>query len=653
LRNALIVSPFASSPADAGHRRRVLQTTKLLRDNGYRITFVLLAFEDAWYWSFDQENYDIMKRQWDEVVVVPAARHVALPPKQNMQHDLDEWWDAALEQTIVNLCSRRTFDLVLVHNVWLSKVFDLVGPNTVKALETHDLFWRRPEIFRSAGLEPEFFIPNEQSELFGIHRGEIALMIQESEAIELARKSSRAVVTLPYYDPELEQEAPGLERNSYLHPEKVSFGFLGSANGFNVRGMNSLIAALEDVVMKTYAPVELVVGGAVGRALEGRLPVRRLGRVPAEADLYKVSDIAIAPVFSGTGFKIKTADILALGMPMLAAEHAVEGISIDSSLVFATPQAMAEQMARIALCRPSLSTMRQGVLAARAKLKSQIAMGSENFLRALQERHPPVVFNLASATLDEDVVTLISVISRSRVLIRHRPVLLVLPDALAKVLRTHLTPGVRAISRDDYLESYAAVPGKLVVEMGLDSQGDLQQGAAGHHAVELSWRSWHLPEPTSKPAGPLGALPLFDPSLSWDPAAERLRNSWRATQPLAMQDEHRLMVVFSAGKADVSGSMELRHGRAVRFIDIADRPAVVRVLMRILTNPSAVECVWAAPTGLPLGRVLVELCMLMRVALWGSPVDAFIFKGQPVPTGLKEMQDRAAEALQSHFPSAA
>ena len=48
MRRAFVLSPFATFPPDAGQRRRTLQTTRLLKEHGYAITFALYAFEEGW-----------------------------------------------------------------------------------------------------------------------------------------------------------------------------------------------------------------------------------------------------------------------------------------------------------------------------------------------------------------------------------------------------------------------------------------------------------------------------------------------------------------------------------------------------------------------------------------------------------------------------
>src|SRR5260370_14041632 len=94
---ALILSPFATVPLDAGQRKRVHQTTRLLKDLGFEITFFLYAFEDGWKSSANEAWIRQMRRDWDEVIVWRANHKVGMPPANGKVHGLDEWWDTSLE----------------------------------------------------------------------------------------------------------------------------------------------------------------------------------------------------------------------------------------------------------------------------------------------------------------------------------------------------------------------------------------------------------------------------------------------------------------------------------------------------------------------------------------------------------------------------
>ncbi len=446
MKSALVISPFATAPLDAGHRRRTMQMTKLLADAGYEITFLLLAFEDPWYWRHDQDFADRLREQWPEVILLYADRRVGLPPKSGALHHLDEWWDPALEQMLTNLNSRRFFDVVVVHNVWLSKAFDFVHPNSFKVLETHDLFWKRSEVFARMGMKPEFFVTSQSSEVFGVRRADIAVTIQELEGVELLAKTDKPVVTVPFYDFSLELEARPASAAHYHSPDKVIFGALASDNPFNVAGLNALLKELEQVVCETFAPVEIVVGGRVGERIDKRAGVKCLGFVETEAGFYADVDFAIAPVFDGTGFKVKMADALALRIPTLLSEHAAEGVILDDSLVCVTPRDMARRMAEIALKRPPIHDAMTHIRHARHDLRSRVNEGGANLLGAISAATRPLVVNLAGASLAEDALAFTSWLATLRDFAGKFSVVLLLSEGALKKIHKYLPLGVKAMT---------------------------------------------------------------------------------------------------------------------------------------------------------------------------------------------------------------
>jgi hypothetical protein len=610
---ALVISPFASVPPDAGHRRRVHQMTKLLADAGYGVTFLLLAFEDDWAWAHDEALHAELRAVWEDVIVVHASGHVGRPPTQGALHHLDEWWEPALETTLVNLSARRFFDVVVVHNVWLSKAFDFVHPASVKVLETHDLFWKRREAFARIGLPPSFFVTDQASELFGLGRADIVVTIQAAEARELLALTPRRVVNVPFYDPAL-HDAADATAAGYLHPEKVSFGFLASANPFNIHGLNALLAALETEIGESFAPVELVIGGSVGRHAVSRLPLRRLGRVPSERGFYAGVDYAIAPVFEGTGFKIKTADALALARPLLAAGHAADGVALDPSLVCADPAAMARLMARIALHRPDPRRAAAHVRRAREGLRARAAEGEAYLLRAIATAAQPVIIDLhtVSAETATCALRLQCWLGVARVLAGSAPVLIVLAQSVRLRVIRLLPPGVRAIAAGEVAGCLELWPRCRRVEAGT------------------------------------GAMPPMHPNLLWEAAALRLREMWAETTngraalaeaaTLVILREHAAAATFAIGPA-----------ASVALIDATESEAVARVILRLLIAPGGTAIVCAAAPS-DVRRMFLDLCALRGLAFHGVVDDAALSPGLLPEAAARELARRAELAARALIP---
>jgi len=604
---ALVVSPFASLPRDAGHRRRVHQMTRLLAENGYAVTFLLLAFEDDWAWAHDPDLHAELRAAWEDVIVVHAGDHVGRPPRDGVAHGLDEWWEPALEATLVNLGTRRFFDVVVVHNVWLSKAFDFVHPAATKVLETHDLFWKRADAFARIGLPPAFFVTTREAELFGLGRADIVVTIQGAEGRELLARTERRVVNVPFYDDALHREAEA-QRAGFAHADKVSFGFLASANPFNIHGANLLLAALEREIAESFAPVEIVVGGSVGPHLRTILPLRRLGRVPDERGFYAGVDYAIAPVFEGTGFKIKTADALALGRPLLASSHAAEGVPLDPSLIFATPGEMAAEMARIALRRPNPHRATGQVRRARDALRARAARGSADLLRAIATAPAPAVIDLRDVPGDkaQGVLCLQAWLGVMRVIAERRPVVLVLPQSLRLRVVRLLPPGVRAIAAGELAACLARWPRAVLVD-----------GAA-------------TPPPPHH-------------NLLWEGAALRLRESWAETPQgrADLADPARLLILRAGATPARFGA-----GPVIAMVDASDPDSVARARLRLLIAPDGMEivCVDAPPD---LARSVLDICILRGRAFHGAPDGAALVSGAPPAACLSELARRAAAAARA------
>jgi hypothetical protein len=636
MRSALVISPFATVPLDAGHRRRTMQMTRLLSDAGFRVTFLLVAFENPWYWRHDEEFYEQLRAQWPEVILIYADRRVGLPPKQGALHGLDEWWDPVLEQTLVNLASRRFFEIAVVHNVWLSKAFDFLHPNTLKILETHDLFWKRSEVFARMGMKPEFFVTSEGSELFGVRRADIAVTIQEGEGAELLAKTGKSVFTVPFYDFALEAAARPQGPLSYLSPHKVTFGTLASDNPFNVVGLNALLEALERVVGETFAPVELLVAGNVGERIEKRAGVKCVGRVETEAEFYETVDFAIAPVFDGTGFKVKAADALALRVPTLLSSHAAQGCALDESLVCATPEIMARRMADIALRRPPLSDAQAHVRRARRDLRTQTESGAANLLSAIAEATRPLVVDLSDASPLSDRLVVLSYLCAVRAIAQRFQVTLLLDARLVRVVGKFMPLGASAMTRAQFERERDARPVAMI-----DVFGAKDRAALGLRAddTRLFDQRWSRAQAEAEAAfGVFGALPLFGANMSWEPSVLAMRRrDPGAAERFPAKGRKRLFVYTERAVAG-EPSLDLGRGVAVFFIAPSDWLLFQDSVTSLLDGEVA-EAVWTAQPGGAPHRAVIEACAMKGAGYYGWLDEAALGHGA-LPRGLAGELDK-------------
>src|SRR5215207_6406248 len=105
-------------------------------------------------------------------------------------------------------------------------------------------------------------------------------------------------------------------------PPRAAFGYLGSANPWNVASVRALDAALADAPDLPW----LLAGQITRRDLRLRSRPVLLGPVPEAADFYRAVECVLNPMTGGTGLKIKTVEALAAGLPVLGTHDAFAGL---------------------------------------------------------------------------------------------------------------------------------------------------------------------------------------------------------------------------------------------------------------------------------------------------------------------------------------
>ena len=106
--------------------------------------------------------------------------------------------------------------------------------------------------------------------------------------------------------------------------------FLSSANKYNIEGIDWFITNVMATLKGVLPSVKLIMGGSVCNVLKNRYSdcenIRFVGQVDDLFEFYSMGDIAVNPVFNGTGLKIKTFEAMSFGKVLIANPHSVEGV---------------------------------------------------------------------------------------------------------------------------------------------------------------------------------------------------------------------------------------------------------------------------------------------------------------------------------------
>jgi glycosyltransferase involved in cell wall biosynthesis len=325
----LVVSPTPTHPQDHGNRKRIFELCSELKGQGAKIHFVHYASEHDWRHERPARWENAMISAWDSYQLIAPSRPLHEAARDG-DHRIDEWSDAALSSYIRWTCSIRAYDIVLVEYTWMSFCFEAVPQGIYKICDTHDVFGGRRHLLARYGIGPEFFYTTPDEERMGLARANLVWAIKDSERTYFTSELNiKDCLTLLYSEP-----ARGWWGGAPSQDGWLRVGIIGACNSVNRRNLEAFLATALPVFETYMAPVKIVIAGGCSDDF-GHLRhpnVEVLGRVPDVADFYRSMDVIAAPMQFSTGLKIKVAEALASGAPLIAHAHAMEGYPTNNPL---------------------------------------------------------------------------------------------------------------------------------------------------------------------------------------------------------------------------------------------------------------------------------------------------------------------------------
>ncbi|KQS79839.1 hypothetical protein ASG32_24585 [Methylobacterium sp. Leaf361] len=320
----LVVTPMPAAPTSAGNRRRLSATCETLRRGGFAIDLAYLQHEDQVYRRFGQHpptDAAAMGAAFDRVFSIPAATPIPLKTWTG-GFAIDAWCPPELDDFVAWYFERSPDTCAIVVNyVFLSRCLNAVPKGVLRVIDTHDRFADRNLQYRPFRAEPNFFYTDRASEAVGLSRADMILAIQSAEADYFRGLVDRDVYLLP---------PVFAERAKFRAPGRLTrFGFIGHGNDPNLFSIGKFAHGWA-ASWRPDLPV-LVIAGEICGSLNGLdLPgVQLAGYVDAVETFYAGVDAVVAPMLMGSGLKMKVAEALSLGRPVIGTRIAFEGFDTD------------------------------------------------------------------------------------------------------------------------------------------------------------------------------------------------------------------------------------------------------------------------------------------------------------------------------------
>lgn len=368
----LVVTPTPSHPQDYGNRRRIYRICKTLQEQGASITFVHYPAEQEWRDTPPSDARRAMQQAWDEYYEVTPTRplHASSIGKD---HLIDEWWDPGIGEFLKNLQRARTFDIVIVNYVWLSKTFQCLPDRTFRILDTHDRFADRRKLLARVGIAPEFFHTTIDEEATALARADLIWAIQEGEAEEFRMETRNPIVVIPHWDPLTKLEPPREDASGMLR-----VGIVAARNSLNQNNIVAFVGAAVAKARRTMAPIQFIIAGSIGELLpRWSFPeVKVLGPVADVAVFYAGVDLVAIPMIESSGIKIRTGEALSFGLPVVSTAHGFEGYAITHAMHGARDFVeLADNIIEISFDRSILSDLRIASLRSHAVSRQEFETG--------------------------------------------------------------------------------------------------------------------------------------------------------------------------------------------------------------------------------------------------------------------------------------
>lgn len=328
-KKILIISKCPTHPTNAGNRWGILAQAKILKALGADVYFLyveeramskhrveefnVILKETREYW--EDKFYHFRVPIWEKTIFNVKKRWFAF---RNKRLKCDMNFPLGLISFINRLDDRYHFDACIVNYYYMTKLLEYINIPK-KAVFTHDNFaYKDIRLKCRPGKCGDTTDANEMAK--AMQRSPHIFAVQDEDAIFFQQLSPLSHVYTIYSKYDYHSQ-PIINNHNIL--------FLSGNNSYNQNGIRWFIKEVFPLIRKQYEDAQLLIGGTICKTIQGLGNVEGVhlfGLVDDLFDFYKLGDVAINPVFQGTGLKIKTFEAISYDKVTIVHTHSMSGI---------------------------------------------------------------------------------------------------------------------------------------------------------------------------------------------------------------------------------------------------------------------------------------------------------------------------------------
>lgn len=296
----------------SGAHRRPWEFLTYFRDRGFSVDLLTLdGFNTRWH------PEELAKLEGLARVHVCRWRYSPLDIARNgwrvVRHRLPALALGSVRRRMRVLMKENAYDAVVINYVFWADLVR-IGASRLKVIDLHDFITLSE--FQRSGAKTFRLGGMFEDEVRAIQRFDYALSVSREETVALA----------PFCPDTRFVDAPVSLAQASTEPcdPDHELLFVGSAdNPFNLPALEWL---LDRVLPLLPSSVRLAVAGDICSRVRERPQLHLLGRVDDLAEAYRKTRVVVAPVFGGTGMKVKVIEGLANGRPVVTTTWGVAGM---------------------------------------------------------------------------------------------------------------------------------------------------------------------------------------------------------------------------------------------------------------------------------------------------------------------------------------
>lgn len=324
----LVVSKCPTHPTTAGNRCVVMAQANILKTLGAEIHFLYIE-ERALTKGRTAESDEILAKTgeywgdrfhcfrvpvWQKVIFNIKKRWFAYT---DQRAGCDSYFPCGLIDFVNRLNDEWHFDACIVNYYHMTKLLAHIRIPK-KAVFTHDNYTYKDI---RIGCRPRKCDATSDANTMAkaMQRSPHIFAIQDEEAVFFQQLSPRSQVYTIYNKYDYNPQPTANNRNIL---------FLSGSNGYNINGIRWFVNEVFPYIREKFVDAKLLIGGAICGKIKDLADdgINLLGIIDDLADFYSQGDIAINPVYQGTGLKIKTFEAISYDKVTIVHPHSLAGI---------------------------------------------------------------------------------------------------------------------------------------------------------------------------------------------------------------------------------------------------------------------------------------------------------------------------------------